>query len=141
MFLDCTAGQAYDFSDFLVCHIQHTAQDQNGLRLCGQTGKGFGYQLIADRQVAAVGAEYVAVAGILVYGAELVQFRLRHGAERGFTGPAAFLLPQIVYGPHAGGPACRNGQTGAIQQGRGGWVPSSHPLSLGDGVGGSFPFR
>lgn len=40
----------------------------------------------------------LAVIGITVHSAELVQFRLRHSAEHCFMVSAVFLLPRVVYG-------------------------------------------
>lgn len=67
--------------------------------LCGgQAGEGFGDKFVVDLQVVPVGREHNALAGVVVQGAELVQFRLWNCIQRGLAVSLALQGPQVVPG-------------------------------------------
>ena len=96
--LDGASGQADDPADFLVRHVQDTAQNQDALVLPRQAGERLSYQLIANTQIASVGAEHKAVAEVVVCGAELVQFFPRNSIERKLMLPLAAKTSHIALG-------------------------------------------
>ena len=98
MALDGATGHPNEVADLAICHFQNTVQDQNALLLFRQAGKGVGHKLIVDQQVIAMRRKNVAVAGVMIYRGELVQFCLRQSFQRLFTVPLPRLFPQIVLG-------------------------------------------
>ena len=92
------SGQTDDPANFLVRHVQDATQNQDALVLSRQAGERLGYQLIANAQIISVGAEYKAVAGVVVYGAGLVPFTRSQSVKGNFVFPAVGQLTQIVDG-------------------------------------------
>ena len=84
--------------------------------------------------------ECKAVAGIPIYGRELVPISRGKSVQRHFTVAAALhgrggtSFPADNLSPHGTEPACNSGQTGSIHRICGGSLPSFHPLSVGDVV-------
>lgn len=72
MLLDGAAEQSYKNAHFSVWKFQHAMQDQNALFLFQQVGKSICHQFALNMQDVPMRAKHKAVAGIAVYGAELV---------------------------------------------------------------------
>lgn len=92
------AGHSHEASDFSVCQIQNTVQNQNALFLLWQAGECLGYKLVVNEQIISMRRKNVAVAGVIIYRGELVQFLLCQGVQRLFTVALLSHLAQIIFG-------------------------------------------